>query len=41
MKLIRDVFCIILLVLLPDWILDVTGLYRSMYVMIVEGQEGE
>lgn len=36
MRLLEDIVCILLLVLLPDWILEVSGLYESMYQIIKE-----
>lgn len=31
MRIIEDVLCIVLLIVLPDWYLEKTGLYSWMY----------
>ena len=35
-RLIEDIICIILLVVCPDWFLEATGMYKSMYAIIKE-----
>lgn len=38
-ELVEDIICIILLVLLPDILLEKFGLYAAMYALIEEREE--
>lgn len=38
-KFVEDIICIILLVLLPDILLEKFGLYAAMYALIEERRE--
>lgn len=40
-RLIEDFICIILLLVCPDWLLDITGMYKSMYTIIKEREHNE
>lgn len=39
MTVFWDMICILLLIFLPDKLLDITGLYKSMYIYIQERKE--
>lgn len=35
-RVIEDIICIIVLLLCPDWYLELTGMYKSVYRIIKE-----